>query len=134
MVALAFHAAYPEAGDFSVDERDSEQADFDIGSDASDADLLELKQELNKLGPGKAQRDLAYLRLKNCRHKDGNGVPQLLRCSGCNLSDANSVCLSSRYCDFVRKDHLKLVRSCSIMSSKGHLIWYYKAPSRPEVE
>ena len=33
---------------------DDEQGDFDIDSDASDADLLELKQELNKLGPEKA--------------------------------------------------------------------------------
>ena len=40
-------------------ESDDEQADFDIDSDASDADLLELKQELDKLGPEKAQRDLA---------------------------------------------------------------------------
>lgn len=56
---VAFHDAYPEAGDFSVDESDSEQADFDIDSDASDADLLELKQELNWLGSEKAQRDLA---------------------------------------------------------------------------
>jgi len=32
---------------------------FEIDSDVSDADLLELKQELNKLGSEKAQRDLA---------------------------------------------------------------------------
>ena len=48
MSVFAFHDAYPEAGDFSMDESDSRQADFDIDSDASDADLLELKQELNK--------------------------------------------------------------------------------------
>ena len=42
-----------------MDKSDSEQADFDIDSDASDTDLLELKQELNKLGPEKAQQDLA---------------------------------------------------------------------------
>ncbi len=59
MCAFAFRSAYPEADDVSVDEGDGEQADFDIDSDASDADLLELKQELNKLGPEKAQRDLA---------------------------------------------------------------------------
>ena len=59
MSAFAFHNVYTEADDFSVDESDSEQADFDIDSVASDADLLELKQELNKLGPEKAQRDLA---------------------------------------------------------------------------
>lgn len=38
---------------------DDEQGDFDIDSEVSDADLLELKQELNKLGTEKAQRDLA---------------------------------------------------------------------------
>ncbi len=59
MGTFAFQDAYPEAGDFSEDENDGEEADFDIDSDASDADLLELKQELNKLGPEKAQRDLA---------------------------------------------------------------------------
>lgn len=42
-----------------MDESDSGQADFDIDSDASDADLLELKQELNILGPERAQRDVA---------------------------------------------------------------------------
>lgn len=55
MGVFAFHDAYPE----TEDESDGEQADFDIDSDASDTDLLELKQELNKLGPEKAQRDLA---------------------------------------------------------------------------
>lgn len=53
MGAFVFHDACPEAGDFPIDESDSEQADFDIGSDASNADLLEPKQELNKLGPEK---------------------------------------------------------------------------------
>ena len=49
-----------------MDKSDSEQADFDIDSDASDADLLELKQELNKLGPEKAQEtwQMPLLRLK----------------------------------------------------------------------
>lgn len=59
MGVFAFHDAYPETADVSEDESDGEQADFDIGSDASDADLLELKQELNELGPERAQRDLA---------------------------------------------------------------------------
>lgn len=59
MGVFAFHDAYPETADVSEDESDGEQADFDIDSDASDADLLELKQELNELGPERAQRDLA---------------------------------------------------------------------------
>ncbi|KAL9576434.1 MAG: hypothetical protein Q9203_007748, partial [Teloschistes exilis] len=59
MCAFAFHNAYPKAGDVSMDDGDGEQTDFDIDSDASDADLLELKQELNKFGPGKTRRDLA---------------------------------------------------------------------------
>ena len=59
MGAFAFHNGYPKTGDVLMDESDSEQVDFDIRSDASDADLLELKQELNKLGLEKAQRDLA---------------------------------------------------------------------------
>lgn len=44
---------------FSEGESDGEQADFDIDSNVSNADLLELKQELNKSGPERAQRDLA---------------------------------------------------------------------------
>ena len=59
MGAFAFQNAYPETVDVLEDESDGEQADFNIDSDASDADLLELKQELNKLGPERAQRDLA---------------------------------------------------------------------------
>lgn len=59
MGAFAFHDAYPKAGDFSVGKSNSEEADFDMDSDASYADLLKLKQELNKLGLEKAQRDLA---------------------------------------------------------------------------
>ena len=51
MGAFAFQNAYPETVDVSVDESDGEQADFDIDSDASDADLLELKQA-EQIGPG----------------------------------------------------------------------------------
>lgn len=49
MGVFAFHDAYPEKGDVSEDESDGKPADFDIDSDASDADPLELKQVLNKL-------------------------------------------------------------------------------------
>ena len=59
MGAFAFQDAYSEPGDSIIIESDHEPADFDIDSDASDAELLELKQELTKLGPEKAQRDLA---------------------------------------------------------------------------
>ena len=58
MGIFAFHDAYSETVAVSEDESHGEQADFDIDSDASDADLLELRQELNKLGPERAQRDL----------------------------------------------------------------------------
>ena len=40
-------------------ENDDQEEEFDIDSNVSDADLLELKQELGKLGSTKAQRDLA---------------------------------------------------------------------------
>lgn len=59
MGAFTFENAYPTPDHCSLVESDDEQADFKIDSDASNADLLELKQELNKLGPEKAQRDLA---------------------------------------------------------------------------
>ena len=59
MGAFAPQNAYPETVDVLEDESDGELADFDIDSDASDADLLELKRELNELGPERAQRDLA---------------------------------------------------------------------------
>ena len=57
MGAFGFQDAYPQTSD---DESHEEQADFEIDSDVSDAELLELKQkhELLKLGPEKA-RDLA---------------------------------------------------------------------------
>jgi len=51
--------AYSKTEDVLMDESDSEQVDFDIGSDAFNTDLLKLKQNLNKIGPEKAQRDLA---------------------------------------------------------------------------
>ena len=59
MGIFAFQSAYSEADNCSVIESDDEQADFDIDLDASDVDLLKLKQELIKLGPEKVQRDLA---------------------------------------------------------------------------
>lgn len=59
MGVFEFHNPYPETGDVLEDESDGKSAGFDIDSDASDADLLELKQELNRLGSEKAQRDLA---------------------------------------------------------------------------
>ncbi|KAI4085745.1 MAG: hypothetical protein L6R37_008483, partial [Teloschistes peruensis] len=59
MCAFAIRDAYPEAADFSVDEDDGEEVDLDIDSDTSDANLLELKQELEKLGTKKTRRDLA---------------------------------------------------------------------------
>lgn len=52
MGVFAFHDAYPETTDVSEDESDGEQADFYIDSDASDADLPELKQEPERIGPG----------------------------------------------------------------------------------
>jgi hypothetical protein len=54
MGAFAFHDAYPETGDILMDESDSEQVNSNIELHASNADLLELKQELNKLGPEEA--------------------------------------------------------------------------------
>lgn len=43
MGEFAFHNAYPKVGGVSVDKSDGEKVDFDIDSDASTADLLELK-------------------------------------------------------------------------------------------
>ena len=115
MGAFPFHDAYSEAGDFSVDESDSEQADFDIHSDASDADLLEPK----KLGPEKLQRDLAdatvaaqEMALQRWKWCASTSAPSQLHFV---ISTADSVCFSSRYCGFVRKDHLNCsgpIRSC----------------------
>ena len=54
MGVFAFHDTYLETGDISADKSDDEQTDFDIDSDASDAELLKLKQKLNKLGSKRA--------------------------------------------------------------------------------
>ena len=40
--------------------------------------------------------------------------------------------LYTRYCDFVRKDHVKLLKSCSVISFKGYLIWYHKTHPRAQ--
>ena len=55
MGAFTFESVYPTPDQCSMVESDNEQEDFDIDSEVSDADLLELKQ----LGTEKAQRDLA---------------------------------------------------------------------------
>ena len=79
MGAFPFHDAYSEAGDFSVDESDSEQA-------ASTQTLL---MRICWSRRNWAQRrynetwQMPLLRLKKWRYKDGNGVPQLLRCPSC---------------------------------------------------
>lgn len=59
MSVFAFQSAYSETGDCSVIESDDEQTNFNIDSDASDVNLLKLKQKLIKLKPEKTQRDLA---------------------------------------------------------------------------
>ncbi len=59
MGAFTLQDPHHEKGGLSAVKSDDEAEDFDIDSDISDADLLEPKQELNKLGLGKAQRELA---------------------------------------------------------------------------
>ena len=54
-----FQDAYSETDDRSVAENNHGRTNLDTSSDASHTALLELKQELTKLGPEKAQRDLA---------------------------------------------------------------------------
>ncbi len=101
MGVFAFQSAYPEAGDCSVVESDDEQADFDIDSDASDVDLLELKQELIKLGPEKAQRDLAdatvaaqeMTRQRWKRYVSNHSLSQLRLCI--SIAEADFICFSS---------------------------------------
>jgi len=65
MGAFVFHDKYPETYNSlaDVDERDREQADFGIDSDASDGDLLELKQELEKLDPERLNETWQILQL-----------------------------------------------------------------------
>jgi len=58
MNIFAFHDAYLEIDDFLENENDDEKTNFDIDSNASNANLLKLKQELNKLNLEKTQRDL----------------------------------------------------------------------------
>ncbi|KAI4191972.1 MAG: hypothetical protein LQ350_008714 [Teloschistes chrysophthalmus] len=72
MCDFAIRDAYSQAADFSVDEDDGEEADLDIDSDTSDADLLELKQELEKLGTKKTRRDLARRIVQILRGEEEN--------------------------------------------------------------
>ena len=58
MGAFALQNAYSKTVDVLKSESDGEQADFDIDSNASDANLLKQKQKLNKLSSERAQRDL----------------------------------------------------------------------------
>ncbi len=59
MGAFTLQDPHHEKAGLSAVESDDEVEDFDIDSDISDADLLEPKQELNKLGLEKAQWELA---------------------------------------------------------------------------
>lgn len=98
MSVFAFQNAYPETGDCSVIESDDEQADFDIDSDASDVNLLELKQELIKLGSEKAQRDLADVtiaaqemtRQRWKRYVSNHWLSQLRLCI--SIAEADFIC------------------------------------------
>lgn len=58
MGGLVFHNAYSEAGSHSAEECEGGQSDFNTDSDALDAELLELEQELSKLGMESVKRDL----------------------------------------------------------------------------
>ncbi len=51
MGVFVLQDAYPKIVECLVAKSNGEQTDFDIDSDASDADLLELKQGLTKSGP-----------------------------------------------------------------------------------
>ena len=55
--SFAFQDPYPEVGNDEPNKSNSGKEYFDIDSEVSDTDLLELKQEIIKLGSGKAQRD-----------------------------------------------------------------------------
>ena len=59
MSAFAFQSAYSKTVDVLKNKSDGEQADFDIDSDASDTNLLKLKQKLSKLSPERIQQNLA---------------------------------------------------------------------------
>ena len=58
MGPFAIHDPYPRGVDRPA-EGQGESEDFEIDSDVSDTDLLDLKRELNQLGTERAQRDLA---------------------------------------------------------------------------
>lgn len=117
------------------DENDGEQADFDIDSDVSDADLLELKQELNKLGPAKAQRDLADAIIAAQKRTLQRWKRYILRCSGRTslyrpLKLTLVFLLCTRYCDVICKAHMKLFKSHSIISFNSNFIWYHNTHPR----
>ena len=60
MGSYAIQNAYPEADNsLPGDGGEDDNSDFDIDSDTSNEELLELKRDLQNLGPEKAQRDLA---------------------------------------------------------------------------
>ncbi len=66
-------------------------------------------------------------------------MSQIIRYPSCLLAYRHrllrltpSVLPACRYCDFVRKDHLKLLKSCSVMPFKGYLIWYHKTHPRAQ--
>ncbi|KAL8640700.1 MAG: hypothetical protein Q9228_002414, partial [Teloschistes exilis] len=98
MCDFAIRDAYPQAADFSVDEDDGEEADLDIDSDTSDADLLELKQELEKLGTKKARRDLA------------------------DATIAAQEMTLRRW----ERDPMIFLKACTINAFRGYLFWYRK--------
>lgn len=98
-----------------MNESDDEQTNFDIDLNASDANLLKLKHELKQLSSKKTQWDLAYVTV----------VTQEMTLQGWKryvstftlsqlqfvmlIDETDFICFSFRYCDFVCKNHLKLL-------------------------
>lgn len=132
MPSFLFSDPYPEKRPDSLGEvsDDVDEINFEIDSNVSDADLLELRAELKKLQPEKIQRDLAdatrALQEMALRRWIQYGHLLVLwdfqRCF-----ELTRVRCCTRYCHHVRcPEPVKLLKKCDASAFIGFLIWYEK--------
>lgn len=140
MAPFKIQNAYPGQADDASDDG----SDFEIDSNVSDADLLELQQELKRLDPKRMQRDLAdatiALQAAAMKRWERYRFPLRLPFLPARALAASQISGRSRltcspspnlsYCALVRMDAVKLLKKCDAAAFQGYLIWYHKTHPR----
>lgn len=95
--------------DESGDVSSSDRSEFEIGSDVSDPEVLEMKRVLEGLRPAKIRGNLA------------DATVELQK---------QNMKLWGQYCGMLRKDPVKVLKKCSFQAFAGYLNWYAKKHPR----